>query len=79
MPVYLCPLHGEQKTDFWSWLGGAQSNHLVRFNCGDGDGRYPVEVVMGATLWRWWWEVPRGGGDGRYLVEVVMEGTLWRW
>ena len=21
--------------------------------CGGGDGRYPVEVVMGGTLWRW--------------------------
>ena len=21
--------------------------------CGGGDGRYPVEVVMGGILWRW--------------------------
>ena len=38
--------------------------------CGSGDGRYPVEVVMG---------VPCGGGDGSYPVEVVVGGTLWRW
>ena len=46
--------------------------------CGSGDGRYPVEVVMGvpcgggdgSTLW---------GGDGSYPVEVVVGGTLWRW
>ena len=42
--------------------------------CGGGDGSYPVEVVVGGTLWRWWWEVPCGGGGGRYLEEVVMHG-----
>ena len=47
--------------------------------CGGDDGRYSVEVMMGGTLWRWWWEVPCGGDDWRYSVEVVMGGTLWRW
>ena len=31
-----------------------------------------MEVMVGGTMWRWWWEVPCGGDDGRYPVEVVM-------
>ena len=31
-------------------------------------------VVVGGTLWRWWWEVPCGGGGGRYPVEVRWPG-----
>ena len=37
-----------------------------------------MEVVVGGTLWRWWWEVPCGGDGGRYHVEVMMGGTMWR-
>ena len=53
--------------------GGGDGRYPVEVVMGGtcgGDGRYPVKVVVGVTLWRWWWEVPCGGGDG---------STLWRW